>query len=169
MARAILLIGPVGSGKTTTLHEIEAILDGRGTPNAIIDLDWLAWATPPADSGVSNHELLVRNLADVWANFHDVGIHHVAVARALHDAAEVQCVRNALRGCETTVVELVGDFNVLRERIRHRDSGSELAEHLTMLDAFERIEQDLRPDAVIEFDGQTPEQIARDVLGIAGW
>ena len=169
MAHAILLIGPVGSGKTTTLHEIEAILDGRGTPNAIIDLDWLAWASPPTSSGVSNHELLVRNLADVWENFHDVGIRHVAVARALHDAAEVQCVRNALRGCETTVVELVGDVEVLRERIRHRDSGSELAEHLLMLDAFEQIEQDLRPDAVIEFDGQTPEQIAREVLGIAGW
>ena len=29
MARALLLIGPVGSGKTTTLHEIEAILDHR--------------------------------------------------------------------------------------------------------------------------------------------
>lgn len=169
MARAILLIGPVGSGKTTTLHEIEAILDGRGTPNAIIDLDWLAWASPPVDSGVSNHDLLVRNLADVWANFHDVGIHHVAVARALHDATEVQLVRNALRGCETTVVELVGGFDVLRERIRHRDSGTELAEHLAMLDAFELIEPDLRPDAVIEFDGQSPKQIARDVLGIAGW
>lgn len=169
MARAILLVGPVGAGKTTTLHEIEAILDQRGVPNAIIDLDWLAWATPPEQSGVSHHELLVRNLADVWRNFHEVGIHHVAVARMLHDAAEVQCVRNALHGCETTVVELVGDSEVLRERIRQRDSGTELAEHLALLDAFDLIERDLRPDAVIEFDGQTPEQIARDVLGIAGW
>jgi adenylylsulfate kinase-like enzyme len=169
MARALLLIGPVGSGKTTTLHELEAILDQRGTPNAIIDLDWLAWATPPSGSGVSNHDLLVRNLADVWANFHDAGIHHVAVARALHDADEVQRVRDALRGCETTVVELVADFDALRERIRRRDRGVELAEHLAMLDAFEQIEPDLRPDAVIEVGEQTPEQIARDVLAIAGW
>lgn len=169
MARAILLIGSVGAGKTTTLHEIEAILDRRGVPNAIIDLDWLAWASPPQSSGVSHHELLVRNLRDVWRNFHDAGIHHVAVARMLHDAAEVQTVREALRGCETTVVELVGDAELLRERIRRRDSGTELAEHLALIDAFERIERDLRPDAVIAFDGQTPEQIARDVLGIAGW
>jgi hypothetical protein len=111
----------------------------------------------------------VRNLADVWANYRAVGIHHIAVARALHDAAEVQCVRNALRGCETCVVELVGDTGVLRERIRRRDTGVELAEHLAMLDAFDVIERDLRPDAVVEFDDQTPEQIARDVLGVAGW
>jgi hypothetical protein len=38
-----------------------------------------------------------------------------------------------------------------------------------MLDAFDVIERDLRPDAVVEFDDQTPEQIARDVLGVAGW
>jgi hypothetical protein len=169
MAHAILLIGPVGSGKTTTLHELEAMLAARDLPNAIVDLDWLAWATPPACSGVSHHELLVRNLADVWANYRAVGIHHIAVARALHDAAEVQCVRNALRGCETCVVELVGDTGVLRERIRRRDTGVELAEHLAMLDAFDVIERDLRPDAVVEFDDQTPEQIARDVLGVAGW
>jgi energy-coupling factor transporter ATP-binding protein EcfA2 len=169
MAHAILLIGPVGSGKTTTLHELEAILAARDLPNAIVDLDWLAWATPPACSGVSHHELLVRNLADVWANYRAVGIHHIAVARALHDAAEVQCVRNALRGCETCVVELVGDTGVLRERIRRRDTGVELAEQLAMLDAFDVIERDLRPDAVVEFDDQTPEQIARDVLGVAGW
>lgn len=169
MAHAILLIGPVGSGKTTTLHELEAMLAARDLPNAIVDLDWLAWATPPACSGVSHHELLMRNLADVWANYRAVGIHHIAVARALHDAAEVQCVRNALRGCETCVVELVGDTGVLRERIRRRDTGVELAEHLAMLDAFDVIERDLRPDAVVEFDDQTPEQIARDVLGVAGW
>ena len=169
MAHAILLIGPVGSGKTATLHELEAMLAARDLPNAIVDLDWLAWATPPACSGVSHHELLVRNLADVWANYRAVGIHHIAVARALHDAAEVQCVRNALRGCETCVVELVGDTGVLRERIRRRDTGVELAEQLAMLDAFDVIERDLRPDAVVEFDDQTPEQIARDVLGVAGW
>ena len=169
MAHAILLIGPVGSGKTTTLHEVEAILAAQETPNAIVDLDWLAWATPPESSGVSHHELLVRNLADVWENYRAVGIRHIAVARALHDAAEVQCVRNALRGCETCVIELVGDSSVLRERIRRRDTGVELAEHLAMLDAFDAIERDLRPDAIVAFDDQTPEQIARDVLGAAGW
>ena len=139
------------------------------TPLPIRDTKTKPKPTPPESSGVSHHELLVRNLADVWENYHAVGIRHIAVARALHDAAEVQCVRNALRGCETCVIELVGDSSVLRERIRRRDTGVELVEHLAMLDAFDAIERDLRPDAIVEFDDQTPEQIAHDVLGAAGW
>lgn len=169
MAKAILLIGPVGSGKTTTLHELEAMLDERGAPNAIIDLDWLAWATLPAGSGVSHHELLVRNLAGVWENYRQAGIERVAVARALHDAAEVELVRSALHGCETTVIELVGDTSELRERLRRRDTGVELAEHLAMLDAFDVIERDLRPDAIVTFDGRSPAEVAQEVLTAAGW
>ena len=169
MAQAILLIGPVGSGKTTTLHELEAMLDARGLPNAIIDLDWLAWATPAAESGQSVHDLLVRNLTAVWRNFHAAGISHIAVARALHDAAEVQAVIDALAGCDTTVIELVGDIDELRARVRQRDTGTELTEHLAMLDAFGAIERQLHADAAIEIGGQSPAQIARDVLAAAGW
>jgi adenylylsulfate kinase len=60
------LIGQVGSNKTARLHEIEAILDQSGTPNAIVDLDWLAWTTPAPTSTATVHELLVANLAAVW-------------------------------------------------------------------------------------------------------
>jgi ribose 1,5-bisphosphokinase PhnN len=169
MARAILLIGSVGSGKTTTLHELEAILAARGVPNAIIDLDWLAWATPATASGSSIHDLLVRNLAAVWGTFHAAGIHHIAVARALHDAAEIEDIRRALDGCETTVVELVCRSEVLRERLRRRDSGAVLAEHLALLEVPDGSGHAVAVDALVECDAQSPEQIARDVLGAAGW
>jgi hypothetical protein len=169
MARAILLIGPVGAGKTTTLHELEAILAVRGVPNAIIDLDWLAWASPPTTSSSTIHDLLVRNLAAVWANFHAAGIHHIAVARSLHGAAEIEDIRRALGGCETTVVELVCGTDVLRERLHRRDSGAALAEHLALLEAPDDNGRAVAVDAVVECDAQSPEQIARDVLGAAGW
>ena len=169
MARAILLIGPVGSGKTTTLHELEAILAARGEPHAILDLDWLAWAAPAPVTGLTAHDLLIRNLADVWRNFQAAGIRRIARARALHDDGEVQAVRAALSGCETLVVDLVGDVALLRERVQRRDAGVELAEHLAMLDAYERGERYLRADAVVEIDDRTPVQVARDVLAVAGW
>ncbi len=66
MVKELLLIGPVGVGRTTTLHELEMLLDARGTPNAIVDLDWLARATPAAASGRTVHDLMVTNLAVVW-------------------------------------------------------------------------------------------------------
>ena len=166
MARAILLVGPVGSGKTTTLHEIEALLDEQGVPNAIVDLDWLAWATPQRGTA---HDLLVRNLADVWRNVHEAGIAHIALARALDDADEIAGVRTALAGCETFVVDLTGDAGELRERVRRRDAGVELDEHLAMLDAWAATERGVRADAEVGIDGKSPRQVAIDVLGAAGW
>ena len=166
VARAILITGPVGVGKTTTLHELEAVLDGARVPNAIIDLDWLAWATPAQGSV---HDLMLRNLADVWRNVRAAGIEHVALARMLHDAEEVADVRAALADCDTFAVELVLDAGELRERIHRRDTGVELAEHLAYLDAWAAVERDLRVDAVIAVDGRDPAQVARDVLGAAGW
>ena len=166
VAKAILLTGPVGVGKTTTLHEIEALLDAGRVPNAILDLDWLAWATPARGTA---HDLLVRNLADVWRNLHDAGIAHVAMARMLHDEGEIADVRAALAGCETFTVELALDMDELRERIRRRDSGVELAEHLAYLDRWAGMADGLRADAVIPVDGRTPAEVARDVLGVAGW
>jgi len=169
MARALLIIGPVGSGKTTTLHEIEAMLDQAGTPNAIVDLDWLAWATPAASSTASVHDLMVANLAAVWQTFRTAGIEHIALARMLNDPAEIAAVRAALHGCETTVVELSVDPGVLEQRIRLRDSGVQLAEHLAFLDAYDAEGAEARADAVIDVDDQSPAQVARDVLGVAGW
>ena len=65
----------------------------------------------------------------------------------------------------------VGGLNAdeLRERIRRRDTGVELAEHLAYLEQWEAVERDLRVDAVIPVDGKEPAQVARDVLGAAGW
>jgi len=169
MARALLIIGPVGSGKTTTLHEIEAMLDQAGTPNAIVDLDWLAWATPAPASTTTVHDLLIANLAAVWQTFHAAGIEHIAVARMLSDPSEIAAVRGALHGCETTVVELSVDAGVLERRIRLRDSDLQLAEHLALLDTYDADGAGVRADAVIEIDDQSPAQVARDVLGVAGW
>ena len=166
MAQAILITGPVGVGKTTTLHEIEAVLDAAAVPNAIIDLDWLAWATP---TRCSSHDLMIRNLADVWRNLHEAGIAHVAMARMLHDAGEVDDVRAALAGCSVFAVELSLGMVELRDRIRRRDTGVELAEHLAYLEQWEAVERDLRVDAVIPVDGKDAAQVARDVLGAAGW
>lgn len=165
MARVLLLTGPVGVGKTTTLHEIEALLGARGIPNAIVDLDWLAWASPDPASGTSVHDILLANAAAVWATFHRAGIAHLAVARALHDAAEIAALRAAFAGAETFVVELDAARDVLEERIRQRDVGVELDEHLALLAdcASPGV-----ADAIIDAE-QPPRQVALEVLGAAGW
>jgi Ni2+-binding GTPase involved in maturation of urease and hydrogenase len=41
VARAVLVTGTVGSGKTTVVDAIGDVLRRRRVPNAVIDLDWL--------------------------------------------------------------------------------------------------------------------------------
>jgi len=63
--RALFINGTVGAGKTTTAHEIGTLLQDRGTPYAIIDLDSLrnAWPSPPDDR--FNLEPELQNLAAI--------------------------------------------------------------------------------------------------------
>lgn len=167
MPRAMLLIGPVGVGKTATLHALSALHDDREQPHAIIDLDWLAWATLPA-AGPSVHELLVVNLAAVWETFQAAGVKRIAVARALDSRDEIAAVSNALVGCDVCVIELSAPPNELRRRIRQRDTGLELDEHLAAIDAYERKGLG-HADAVIPSADASPAQVARAAMEIAGW
>ena len=164
----MLLVGPVGVGKTATLHALSALLDEQEQPHAIIDLDWLAWATLPA-AGPTVPELLVVNLAAVWETFQAAGIERIAVARALHSRDEVAAVCRALVGCDVCVIELSAPPNDLRRRIRQRDTGVELDEHLAAIDAYERTDRVGHADAVIPSADASPAQVARAALDIAGW
>ncbi len=87
----------------------------------------------------------------------------------LNDPAEIAAVLGALHGCETIAVELLVDPSVLEQRIRLRDSGVRLVEHLAFLDAYDAEGAEARADAVIDVDDQSPAQVAREVLGVAGW
>ncbi|PHX80633.1 MAG: hypothetical protein CK540_06850 [Thermoleophilia bacterium] len=58
---------------------------------------------------------------------------------------------------------------ILEQRVRLRDSDVQLAEHLALLDAYDAEGAEARADAVIDVDEQSPAQVARDVLGVAGW
>lgn len=161
-ARAILLTGPVGSGKTTALYELDALLDERGEPFALVDLDWLAWARLPG--GVAHHALLAENLAAVWRTYRRAGIERLVAARALSDAADVEAIRAALPETELAVVRLDVPHAELERRIRARDSGAELEEHLALLAAEAPPLEATAVDAT-----RPPREVALAVLVAAGW
>jgi Ni2+-binding GTPase involved in maturation of urease and hydrogenase len=59
-ARAILLTGTVGSGKTSVAIEIGELLERGGASYALVDLDWLAWLRPSPASLVTQESVLPR-------------------------------------------------------------------------------------------------------------
>src|SRR4029077_7875396 len=65
-ARAILLTGTVGSGKTAVAIEIGERLDQAGHAYALVDLDWLGWVRPSPTSRRSQRSILAENLRLIW-------------------------------------------------------------------------------------------------------
>jgi ribose 1,5-bisphosphokinase PhnN len=166
-ARAILLSGPVGSGKTTLLLEIGELLEARGEPYALVDLDWLTWLRPVPGASLTVQEVLAQNLRAAWATFREAGVERLVLGRFVERREQLEAISEALPDVDLFVVRLAVPPRVLEERVRGRDSGRELAEHLALIAAA------ATPgvaDAVVENDGvRSPGVVAREILTKAEW
>jgi hypothetical protein len=169
-ARAILLTGTPGSGKTSIAVAIGDLLELDDRPYAVIDLDWLAWVRPAPASIYTVHSLVAENLALIWPRFREAGVERLVLARHLDDRVQLAAVRGGLPGVDLFVVRLTAPPALVERRLRARDEGAQLEDHLaeTALRAA-RGEAAAIEDAVVE-NGERPlRQVAQDVLAAAGW
>jgi dephospho-CoA kinase len=167
--RALLLTGTVGSGKTAVAQEIGVVLEAAGIPVALVDLDWLGWihlrsAEEPLDA------LIARNLAAIRPNLEDAGASHLVMARAVWQARGLDALRKALSGAELRVVRLTAAPEVIAERLRRRDGGQTLAEHLEEApDMARALEAAKLEDAVVPNEGRPVRETAQEVLRVMHW
>ena len=73
-AEGVLLTGVYGSGKSSVAEEIAYLLEQRGEPYALLDLDYLSWAGTGDDDRAAGFGLMLQNLAAVTANYRRAGI-----------------------------------------------------------------------------------------------
>jgi predicted kinase len=159
----VLLVGPAGSGKTTLAKELGELLGSRSKPYALVDLDWLGWV---GNVRVTVHEVLFENLRRVWETLRQAGVERLVLARNLESAGELQALREALSGVDLLVVAVEAPREVLEARLRSRDSGDELAEHLAMI-------AEARPsvpaDLTVQNHGRSLHETALEILRRAAW
>jgi hypothetical protein len=94
-AEGILITGVYGSGKSSVAAELAYLLEQRGEPYALLDLDYLGWADPGSPGRAAEVRLMLANLAAVAANYHRAGIRRFVLAWSVRDAGELQAVREA--------------------------------------------------------------------------
>src|SRR5919109_5248 len=165
--RSILLSGPVGSGKTTLLLEIGELLERTDKPYALVDADWLAWLRPAPGESLAVDDVLVENLRAVWTTFRRVGVRRLVVARFLQRPEQANAIRHALDDLDLFVVRLAVPKQELNKRLRERDSGREVAEHLALIDEYVPVAFE---DAVVDAGGgRPPSEIAVEILTLASW
>ena len=166
---ALLLTGTVGSGKTVVAAEMGLLLEERELPSAIVDLDWLGWVHLGASfDGVER--LISENLAAIWPNLRSVGVRRLVLVRAIHRREAVDGLRRALPAAQFTVVRLVASGATVEDRLRRRDTGPVLEEHLSqtvrMAEAMDRAALE---DFQVENDGRPVSEVAAEILRRAGW
>ena len=115
-AEAVLLTGVYGSGKSSVAAEIAYLLEQRGEPYALLDLDYLSWAGPDTGDRAAELELLRQNLAAVIPNYRRIGISLFVLAYFVRSAAEVQGIRETL-GLPLRVARLTVPFSAIEQRL----------------------------------------------------
>jgi hypothetical protein len=145
------------------LLALSELLGERGERYAILDLDWLAWCR----SDLTPSEMLSANLRAVWTNFRHAGVRRLVLARHVRSPAELAPIAAALPDVPLVAIRLEAPRRVLEERVRARDRGAALDEHLALIaeaEAAERFE-----DAAVRADLASPREVALAVLAAAGW
>jgi hypothetical protein len=165
----LLLTGTVGSGKTVVAIEIGHILEQQGQAAAVVDLDWLGWLHMRS-STVTADELIARNLAAIWPHLREAGMHYAVLARAILAHAGLNALRSAIPDADLTVVRLTASPSTIEGRLRRRDSGEGLAEHLReSLEMSRAMDRARLEDMAVAGDGRSPGEVALEVIQRVGW
>lgn len=171
-ARAVLLTGTVGVGKTTTLDHLGVLWREARVPRALVDLDALCrtWPSPLGDP--FQLDLTLRNLASLRANDADRATRAVGLAGVVETADERARLQDAV-GVPLTVVRLVAGPVEVRRRLLGRypdpDDAASLRWHLARAGELDAVLDAVAlHDHVVEVDDLSPRQVAQQVIDLLG-
>jgi hypothetical protein len=166
-AAGVLLTGVYGSGKSSVAEEIAYLLEQRGEPYALLDLDYLSWAADGTSDRASEFGLMLENLAAVAANYRRAGIRLFVLAYFVRSAGEVQGVREAL-GLPLRVARLTVRLPEIERRLAG-DVTSGRRDDLRAAAASIAAAEGTGVEDVVIGNDRPIGVVARDVMTFLGW
>jgi adenylylsulfate kinase len=166
-AEGVLLTGVYGSGKSSVAAEIAYLLEQRGEPYALLDLDYLSWAGDGASDRASEFGLMLENLAAVAANYRRAGIRLFVLAYFVRSAGEVRGVREAL-GLPLRVARLTVRLPEIERRLAG-DVTSGRRDDLRAAAASIAAAEGTGVEDVVIGNDRPIGVVARDVMTFLGW
>ena len=166
----LILTGPVGVGKSAVADQISHLLGEVGAAHALIDMDWLRSCYPsPADDPF--HEALgLQNLATVSTNYRAAGARRLILVDIVESRGELASYREAIPGAEIIVVRLTATLPTIVRRLEGRESGEGLRWHQNRAaELVTQMDEQAVEDLLIETEGKTVLEVARDILTRIGW
>ena len=166
-AEGVLLTGVYGSGKSSVAKEIAYLLEQRGEPYALLDLDYLSWAGDGTSDRASEFGLMLENLAAVAANYRRAGIRRFVLAYFVRSPGEVQGVREAL-GLPLRVARLTVRLPEIDRRLAG-DVTSGRRDDLRAAAASIAAAEGAGVEDVVIGNDRPIGAVARDVMTFLGW
>lgn len=166
-ADGVLLTGVYGSGKSSVAEEIAYLLEQRGEPYALLDLDYLSWAGVGGGDRAGEFGLMLQNLAAVAANYRRAGARIFVLAYFVRNSDEVRQVRDAL-GLPLRVVRLAVPLSGIEQRLAgdvtsgRRDDLREAAASIAAAEGTGAEDVVIGNDRAIGL-------VAREVMTFLGW
>ncbi len=164
---AVLLTGLFGTGKSAVAIEIADVLEQRGDPYALIDLDYLCWGEPGSDEPGAEHEMLLRNLAPVVSNYRVVGVTRFVLARAMRDRAQIESLRVTVE-MPLAVVELRVSWDEIERRLADDPTTARADDLREAREWLEAGDHEGLADLTIDNDRPLRE-VATETLDRLGW
>ena len=166
-AGGVLLTGGYGSGKSTVAEEIAYLLEQRGEPYALLDLDYLSWAGTGTGGSAAEFGLMLQSLAVVAANYRQAGIRLFVLAYFVRSLGEVEGVRAAL-GLPLRVVRLTVPLPVIQQRLAG-DATSGRRDDLRAAAASIAAAAGAGVEDLAVGNDRPIDAVARDVMTFLGW
>ena len=170
-ARALVLTGTIGAGKTSIAEAISVELHERGVRHGLLALDWLGQVYPPLDSADPfNLELHLENIAAIVPNFTARGVDRYVVSATITSRAELDALRDALGRVEVIVGLVTAPDETLLARIRRRDEGALRDDFLDRAVALGRaIASERMEDFVVDNPDGSLKNVVATALAFVGW
>ena len=166
-AEGALLTGVYGSGKSSVAQEIAYVLEHRGEPYALLDLDYLSWAGTGDEDRAGEFGLMLQNLAAVAANYRRAGIRLFVLAYFARTPGEVQGIQEAL-GLPLRVARLTVSLPVIEQRLAG-DVTSGRREDLREAAASIAVAEGVGVEDVVIRNDRPIGVVAADVMTFLGW
>lgn len=160
----MILTGPVGAGKTTTMWTLGELLTAADVPHAVLDVDQVRTfhPTPPDDRFGSR--LGRRNTATVTANYLAEGARILVLADVIEHAGDRDDYVRMMPDAAITVVRLDVPMETIFRRLDAREPESTLAWHRNRAPELQAImEREQIGDLVIDVGQRTPIAVATEI------
>ncbi|WP_307844935.1 GNAT family N-acetyltransferase [Actinotalea solisilvae] len=168
--RAVLLNGSVGSGKSTVASAVGDLLQERGVPHAVLEVDALCDVWPPPAGDPFADAVALRNVRAVGRAAVDAGYRHLVLARVVERPEDRERYEAALDGADVRVVRLTAPEPVRVARLEARTpAGPSRAWHLARTVELEAVLAAAALDDAVVLNDGSPADAAREVLRALAW